>query len=109
MTELGNSLYKRLATLGEHFLKVGSSLKRSVEHYNDAVGSLERNVMSSARKFKELGSASVDEEIRPMEPVDLAVRAVNVPEFTPLLEPILPYQEQQPELAERVLRELPGS
>lgn len=109
ITELGNSLYKRLATLGEHFLKVGSSLKRSVEHYNDAVGSLERNVMSSARKFKELGSASVDEEIRPMEPVDLAVRAVNVPEFTPLLEPILPYQEQQPELAERVLRELPSS
>ncbi len=109
ITELGNSLYKRLATLGEHFLKVGSSLKRSVEHYNDAVGSLERNVMSSARKFKELGATSQDEEIRPMEPVDLVVRAANVPEFTPLLEPILPYEEEQTEVTDRVLRELPSS
>jgi len=108
ITELGNSLHKRLATLGEHFLKLGSSLKRSVEHYNDAVGSLERNVMSSARKFKELGSTSMDVEIRPMEPVDLTVHAANVPEFTPLLEPILPYQEEQPEPADRVLRELPS-
>ncbi|MDQ6932006.1 MAG: DNA recombination protein RmuC [Candidatus Eremiobacteraeota bacterium] len=108
ITELGNSLYKRLATLGEHFLKVGSSLQRSVEHYNDAVGSLERNVMSSARKFKDLGSASREVEISPMEPVDLAVRTANVPEFTPLLEPILPYQEEPLELAERAVGELPN-
>jgi len=35
--------------------RVGRQLASSVEHYNRAVGSLERNVLPGARKFTELG------------------------------------------------------
>jgi len=53
--QLGESMYARLATFVEHMVKVGSSLDKSVEHYNKAIGSLERQVFPNARKFKELG------------------------------------------------------
>jgi DNA recombination protein RmuC len=35
--------------------RVGRQLASSVDHYNKAVGSLERNVLPGARKFVELG------------------------------------------------------
>jgi DNA recombination protein RmuC len=53
--ELGEELYKRLATFNEHLGRVGRALGQSVEHYNKAVGSLERQVMPSARRFPEMG------------------------------------------------------
>ena len=53
--ELGEDLYKRLATFTAHISKVGRTLGQSVEAYNAAVGSLERQVMPGARKFTELG------------------------------------------------------
>lgn len=52
---VGEELYGRLATFTEHMTRMGSSLDKSVEHYNKALGSLERNVISSARKFNEMG------------------------------------------------------
>jgi DNA recombination protein RmuC len=53
--ELGEELYRRLATFTEHLTRVGRSLGSSVDHYNKAVGSLERSVMPGARRFAELG------------------------------------------------------
>ena len=53
--ELGEELYKRLATFTEHLARLGKTLGTSVDHYNKAVGSLERNVMPGARRFSELG------------------------------------------------------
>jgi DNA recombination protein RmuC len=53
--ELGEELYKRLATFTEHLARLGKTLGTSVDHYNKAVGSLERNVMPGARRFPELG------------------------------------------------------
>ena len=53
--DLGEELYKRLATFNEHLGRVGKSLGQSVEHYNKAVGSLERQVLPSARRFPEMG------------------------------------------------------
>ncbi|HET7650872.1 MAG TPA: DNA recombination protein RmuC [Gammaproteobacteria bacterium] len=53
--ELGEELYKRLATFNEHLGRVGRALGQSVEHYNKAIGSLERQVMPSARRFPEMG------------------------------------------------------
>lgn len=53
--ELGEELYKRLATFNEHLGRVGRALGQSVEHYNKAVGSLERQVLPSARRFPEMG------------------------------------------------------
>ncbi|HVA61039.1 MAG TPA: DNA recombination protein RmuC [Mycobacteriales bacterium] len=52
--ELGKELYVRLGTLGGHVDKLGRSLARAVGDYNSTVGSLERNVLSQARKFSTL-------------------------------------------------------
>jgi DNA recombination protein RmuC len=53
--ELAEDLYKRLATFGDHMGRIGKSLGQSVDAYNSAVGSLERQVLPGARKFTELG------------------------------------------------------
>jgi len=53
--ELGEELYKRVAVYTEHMAKLGKTLNTSVEHYNKAVGSLERSVLPGARRFSELG------------------------------------------------------
>lgn len=53
--QLAEDLYGRLATFVAHMNRVGRQLASSVEHYNRAVGSLERKVLPGARKFTELG------------------------------------------------------
>ncbi|HEX2494921.1 MAG TPA: DNA recombination protein RmuC, partial [Steroidobacter sp.] len=52
---LAEDLYKRLAVFGSHLNKLGRALSGSVDSYNSAVGSLERQVLPGARKFTELG------------------------------------------------------
>lgn len=54
IADTGRDLYKSLSVFGGHLDKIGTNLNRSVGAYNDAVGSLERNVLSKARKFEEL-------------------------------------------------------
>lgn len=53
--ELGEDLYTRLATFAEHLQRLGKHLDASVEQFNKATGSLDRQVLSGARKFAELG------------------------------------------------------
>ncbi len=74
--ELGETLYKRLATFGNHLGKLGNSLGQSVNHFNSAVGSLERNVLPGARKFTEMG-ISVKSEIDELPPVEQQPRQVQ--------------------------------
>jgi DNA recombination protein RmuC len=77
---LGASLYERLGTLAEHFGKVGDSIDRAAKAYNAAVGTLERNVLSAARRFPELGTSS-KKELPPVEPVDSAIRTIEAKEL----------------------------
>lgn len=53
--ELGEELYKRVAIYTEHMARLGKTLNSSVDNYNKAIGSLERSVLPSARRFSELG------------------------------------------------------
>jgi DNA recombination protein RmuC len=73
--ELGEDMYKRLATFTTHISKVGRSLGQSVEAYNAAVGSLERQVLPGARKFTELGLRPA-KEIEELTPIDKLARTV---------------------------------
>lgn len=75
ISALGKELFKRLSDMGEHWNRVGSSLERAVEAYNNAVGSMESRVMVSARKFADLKTAPLGVEIAELEPVDKAVRS----------------------------------
>lgn len=69
---LARELYSRLATMGGHFVKLGSSLRSSVEAYNKTVGSLETRVLVTARKMHELhvGERPIDSPAQ----IDLAPR-----------------------------------
>lgn len=55
LLELGTTLYVRLQTLGDHAARMGGSLRRSVEHYNALVGTLESRVLVTARRMNDLG------------------------------------------------------
>ena len=71
---LAEDLYKRLAVFGTHLNKLGRSLSSSVDCYNSAIGSLERQVLPGARKFTELG-VRPDREIDTLEPIDKLTRS----------------------------------
>jgi DNA recombination protein RmuC len=66
--ELGQELYKRLSTFGGHLQRIGQRLNGSVDAYNAAVGSLERQVLPQARRFTELG-VTADDPLPQLEPV----------------------------------------
>ena len=92
---MGRDLHERLATMGDHFDKLGRSLGAAVGAYNRAVGSLESRVLVTARKFSELEvghdelitPASVSEAPRPLGAAELLeVVAEPRPEL-PALEP----------------------
>ena len=69
VSELGRELYERLATMVDHFAMVGKRLDGAVQAYNQTVGSLERRVLVSARKFPEHGIGT-DRQIVELAPVD---------------------------------------
>jgi DNA recombination protein RmuC len=71
--ELAEEVYKRLAVFGGHLARLGRSLTQSVEAYNAAVGSLERQVLPGARKFTELGLRA-DQEIEELPPIEKLTR-----------------------------------
>ncbi len=51
---LGKTVYDNLKKYAEHVSKVGTQLRKTVEAYNDSVGSLERRLLPSARRFKDV-------------------------------------------------------
>ena len=55
---LGQELHDRLETFAGHMVSTRNSLNRTVESFNRGVGSLERNVLVSARRFKDMGISS---------------------------------------------------
>jgi DNA recombination protein RmuC len=76
ISQLGRELHDRIATLAEHFGKVGTSFNTAISHYNRAVGSLETRVLVSARKFKDLGAATQDAIASPAQ-IEAAPRALE--------------------------------
>jgi DNA recombination protein RmuC len=94
ISDLGRQLYDAVRVLGGHFEALGSKLKSSLDEYNKAVGSLERNVLVKARKFKELHAANGGEEIAQLEPLDSVPRMLQAPELTDAL----PFQDADVEV-----------
>jgi DNA recombination protein RmuC len=57
--DLSKLLYSRLATLAGHVEKLGRSIESTVKHYNGFVGSMERQVLPTARKLNMLDESTV--------------------------------------------------
>ena len=74
--KLGRQIHERLQTWAEHMVKMGNSLNQTVRHFNSGVGSLESRVLTSARRFKELGVSS-NEEIPEIPTIDSQVRELS--------------------------------
>ena len=81
ISQLGRELYDRIATVAEHWSRVGKNLGEAVNAYNESVASMERRVLVSARKFRDLKVAGDDKEIRDLNPVEALPREVQAPEL----------------------------
>jgi DNA recombination protein RmuC len=82
---LAEDLYKRLAVFATHLTKMGRNLGTTVDAFNSAVGSLERQVLPGARKFTELG-VRPEREIEEVEPIDRLTREPQIKEADDLFE-----------------------
>lgn len=90
ISQLGRELHSRISVFSEHFGKVGANISTLVGNYNKASGSLDSRVLSSTKKFEELGAVSAEKSIDPPQPVegliretqDFATLGVDVPEVS---------------------------
>lgn len=71
--DLGRELYERIAVFAEHMSKVGSYLDKTVDSYNKAVASMESRVLTTAKKFDDMG-ISGKSRIEDVEQVDKTPR-----------------------------------
>ena len=78
--QLGKEMYDRLATAAEHLKRVGSGLNSAVGNYNKFVGSFERNVLATGRRFKELNIDTGKKELEDVPELDALPRYGDVEE-----------------------------
>ncbi|MGX8272507.1 DNA recombination protein RmuC [Brevundimonas diminuta] len=81
VARLGKELYKRLSVMGGHAASVGKALDAAVSRYNQFVGSLESQVMVSARRFEDLKVDHEGKELPELNAVDQSPRALSRPEL----------------------------
>lgn len=81
VAKLGKELYKRLSVMGGHAASVGKALDAAVSRYNQFVGSLESQVMVSARRFEDLQVDHEGKDIPELPPVEQAPRVLARPEL----------------------------
>jgi DNA recombination protein RmuC len=78
---LAEQLYDRLGKFAGHLAKMRSSLDRTVHSYNDAVSSLERRLLPTARKLRAIGVGETDGDLDLPEPITTLPVTVGAPEL----------------------------
>ncbi|HKX28020.1 MAG TPA: DNA recombination protein RmuC [Blastocatellia bacterium] len=81
ISALGRELYERLAKMTDHLSRLGKSLGNTVDAYNSTIGSLERRVLVTARKFKDLDAVPENAEIGEIVPLDHLPRVLQAAEL----------------------------
>lgn len=82
ISDLGQELYKRVSVFGGHMENVGKGLEKAIGSYNQAIGSLESNVLPQARRFKDYQVAQGAKDIEPIKLVETSTRQLSSPELT---------------------------
>lgn len=75
--KLGKELYARLQTMGAHVEKLGRNLNLASSAYNAFVGSLESQVLTSAKRFETLKIDTGGKTIDPLPIAEIAVRPLT--------------------------------
>ena len=76
--DLGSELYGRIYSMVRHFNQLGRDLDKSIAAYNKTVGTLERRVLVSARRFRKMGVVEDDrKDLNPPGPVDNKARQME--------------------------------
>ena len=81
--DLSRELYARLAVTATHIEKLGRSIERTVKDYNGFVGSMERQVLPTARKLNALDESKV---LAPLAGIEETPRELVAWEFVTELE-----------------------
>ncbi|MDQ2783862.1 MAG: DNA recombination protein RmuC [Chloroflexota bacterium] len=81
ISALGGEIYQRLATMSDHWVKVGKNLDGATKAYNQASASLEGRVLVSARKLKDLDTTSLTAQIPELVQIDAIPRLLHSPEL----------------------------
>ena len=81
VAKLGKELYNRLSVMGGHAASVGKALDAAVGRYNQFVGSLESQVMVSARRFEDLKVDHEGKDLPDLPPVEQSPRTLSRPEL----------------------------
>jgi DNA recombination protein RmuC len=79
--DLGRELHSRIAGLGRNVDQLGRNLTKTVQAYNQTVGSLESRVLVSARKLSQLGL--VEAELTAPTAVEEVARGLSAAELAP--------------------------
>ncbi|WP_414902671.1 DNA recombination protein RmuC [Sphingomonas flavalba] len=77
IARLGKELHGRLATMGGHLAKVGRNLAQATGAYNAFVGSLESQVMTSAKRLETLKVADGSKMIEELPVVEASPRPLT--------------------------------
>ena len=86
IVQLGTRLYERIGIVAGHFASVGKGLEAAGVAYNKAVGSVESQLLTTARELRTLGVSSA--KVAPELPVvDVASRVFTKPELATPTEP----------------------
>jgi DNA recombination protein RmuC len=72
--EIGKRLYDNLATLGKNAHLMSGAVRSVVSNWNNLVGTLDGHMLSTARKFDELGVGKGSPTVREVEPIDVLIR-----------------------------------
>ena len=78
--DLTKELYKRFTTLFDYVRKTGKGIQQSTTNYNNLVGAIEGRVLPTLRKLDDLNV--VEGELENLDPLDLSIRELSVPEET---------------------------
>ncbi|MBY0282057.1 MAG: DNA recombination protein RmuC [Alphaproteobacteria bacterium] len=77
ISELGRELHKRLGDMTQHFSRLGKQIHHVVESYNQSIGTFERRVLVSARKFNQLDPGLENHSVEMLNSLDSVPRSVQ--------------------------------
>ncbi len=78
---VGKELYSRLVTMTGHITRTGNALASATTHYNKMIGSLESQVLTSARRMVALDVVDESKSIEELSGIEATPRPITKPEL----------------------------